>query len=212
MIPKRLFFIWIGKDIPQYVNFCINAFRKTNPDFEIEFVHENSINNDNLDFKEVSDILKDKESIYYKIWSSPFKKRNLNHSTISRNIWFSDILRIYLVNKYGGIYLDCDTYPIKPFDNKLLSLKCFNIMTKNRKNEGYTDCFFIGSQIGEYFKNKRTHILTNVFSNYEIKTDKVNSVFYKNRNNFFNCIEDFDLDYCMKNKYIIHFKALEWMK
>ena len=211
MIPKRLFFIWIGNNVPPYVDFCINAFKKVNSDFEIEFVHENSINNDNSDFKEVSDILKDKKSTYYKIWCSPFKKYNLNHSTISRNIWFSDILRIHLINKYGGIYLDCDTFPVRPFDNKLLSLKCFNIMTENRK-KGYTDCFFMGSQIGEYFKNKRTHILTKVFSHCELKSNKIDPIFTKNKENFFNCIEDFDLNHCMRNKYILHFKAMEWMK
>lgn len=29
----------------------------------------------------------------------------------------SDAFRFYLLNKYGGIYLDLDTFPVKPFDD-----------------------------------------------------------------------------------------------
>ena len=41
-----------------------------------------------------------------------------------RNVRFiqllSDVLRLVIINKYSGIYVDCDTFPIKPFDDKLL--------------------------------------------------------------------------------------------
>ena len=58
-----------------------------------------------------------------------------------------NILRIELLNKYGGIYLDCDTFPLRPFDDYLLSLKefCSYIPIKrNSKFYRHRDCNFIG--------------------------------------------------------------------
>ena len=40
MIPKRLIFIWLGSEIPNYEKFCMENFKKANPDFEIMLVHE----------------------------------------------------------------------------------------------------------------------------------------------------------------------------
>ena len=45
MIPKRLIFIWLGSEIPDYGRFCIENFKKVNPDFEIMLVHEPDIEN-----------------------------------------------------------------------------------------------------------------------------------------------------------------------
>ena len=35
MIQKKLHFIWLGDNIPNYVNFAIENFRNVNKDFEI---------------------------------------------------------------------------------------------------------------------------------------------------------------------------------
>jgi len=29
----------------------------------------------------------------------------------------SDIYRLRIIQEFGGIYVDCDTFPLKPFDN-----------------------------------------------------------------------------------------------
>ena len=46
MIPKKLHYIWFGKkEKPEFVQFCINSWKKTLPDFEII-----EWNEDNFDF------------------------------------------------------------------------------------------------------------------------------------------------------------------
>ena len=36
MIPKKLHYFWFGKkEKPEFVQFCINSWKKTLPDFEI---------------------------------------------------------------------------------------------------------------------------------------------------------------------------------
>jgi hypothetical protein len=39
MIPKNIFFIWLGNAPPVYCNNVINAYSKANNDFNIEFVY-----------------------------------------------------------------------------------------------------------------------------------------------------------------------------
>lgn len=38
-IPKRLFFIWFGNEIPDFVNFAIDSHSTVNRGFDIQFVH-----------------------------------------------------------------------------------------------------------------------------------------------------------------------------
>jgi len=49
-----------------------------------------------------------------------------------------------LINTYGGIYVDCDTYPIKPFDEKLLAMENFCVYDKI-ENFHEANNYFIGS-------------------------------------------------------------------
>jgi mannosyltransferase OCH1-like enzyme len=41
MIPKKIFFIWLGNNIPLYIKYVINEYKKINPDFSINFIHYN---------------------------------------------------------------------------------------------------------------------------------------------------------------------------
>lgn len=56
----------------------------------------------------------------------------------------SDIARIEVLNEYGGIYLDCDTFPISKFDDKLLSNDFFAVERKSRGMKSFLDNFFLG--------------------------------------------------------------------
>ena len=38
-----------------------------------------------------------------------------------KSTMFSDVFRLYLLNKYGGIYLDLDIEWKKPFDDDILN-------------------------------------------------------------------------------------------
>ena len=62
----------------------------------------------------------------------------------------ADIYRLEILNEFGGIYLDCDTYPLKKFDDKLLE-KSFIVQTyintiNNNKvfSHVISDNYFIG--------------------------------------------------------------------
>ena len=38
MIPKQLFFIWLGDNKPNYVDFAVNTFKGVNPDFKVDLI------------------------------------------------------------------------------------------------------------------------------------------------------------------------------
>ena len=161
MIPKILHFIWLGDRIPSYAEFCMNSFHEVNPDFKINFIHDTIKNPQNEDVKDILKLIKDESTFYYKMFNRPWAKRHLqSYNGIMSNV--ADCLRCYILNKYGGIYLDLDTFPVNPFDNKLLNHK--NFIVKHR--EKTFDIFFIGSEIGKTFddfiyyneKTKNYHI------------------------------------------------------
>lgn len=144
MIPKILHFIWFGKGVPDYAWHVINTYKKVNPDFAINFIHEkNAKNAIHPDVTGCLDLVNDKKSKYYKIFNVPIFKNNFKNEIIF-NTAFSDALRFYLLDKYGGIYLDLDTWPIAPFDDWLLSQKYFHANVKN-KDTAYPDIYFMGA-------------------------------------------------------------------
>ena len=214
MIPKKIFFIWIGNNIPKYVDFSINTFKNTNPDFNIELIHiENLKTSDNIDVIETKEKLKDKNSELYKIYDSKWKYKNL-YTDIGKNVHFSDVFRIHIINKYGGIYLDCDTFPLKPFDDKLLSHNCFSTTNYfyDKKCNGWHDIFFMGCEKGKYKHLNNFYIKTYTYSHSYLSQKNISEDFLKSRNNFLNCICDYNIKYIPKNEYVLHFKTLEWKK
>ena len=121
MIPRRLIFIWLGNELPDYGKFCIESFKKTNPSFEVMLVNDDPENPKNEDLIEVlKHINSDEPSFYKHMVTRGFAKKNYVSNTGKRT-GISDALRFWLLNKYGGIYLDLDTFPVKPFDDTLLS-------------------------------------------------------------------------------------------
>ena len=64
----------------------------------------------------------------------------------------SDIYRIQLIDYYGGIYVDCDTFPLKPFDEKIISLTSF-LVQRHYSNVLGKDNYFIGCQKDNFYKN-----------------------------------------------------------
>ena len=140
MIPKILHFIWLGPNKPNYVNFAIDTFKKVNHDFEINFIEEIDIENPkNSIVKQTIDYML---STKYKI---PENKRFIGQLSIE--------LRYILIYKYGGIYLDCDTFPIKPFDDKLLNCKKFQITRSYDAGYINEEVFFLGKD-PNYFNTK----------------------------------------------------------
>lgn len=143
MIPKQIFFIWFG-DIPNYCNYSINAFKKLNPDFKIDLIHysiDDVVKCDDSVLKYCKDLIfKTKKGINNKYFDY------INHRIKSKFNFIqilSDFLRFELLYYYGGIYLDCDIFPNKTFDNNLLNRNCFGqqiICFRNKEKNPTTLC------------------------------------------------------------------------
>ena len=171
MIPKRLIFIWLGKnDVPEYGYYAIKAFQDVNPDFEINFVCEHDIENTkNQDLQECIKLINSPTyNIYRHMVERKFAKQNF-FGEKGQYVGLSDAFRFYMLNKYGGIYLDLDTFPVNKFDAKLLSYDG-GFAVSHVQNK--CDIFFLGFQkscvddglirvnenrLGEFFDFKYSH-------------------------------------------------------
>ena len=39
VIPKNLFMVWLGDEVPDYATFSLAAYKQANPDFSAKLVH-----------------------------------------------------------------------------------------------------------------------------------------------------------------------------
>lgn len=165
MIQKNLFLFWLGDNIPLYINNVINVYKNVNPLFNIIFIYyslqdiqnifNNNIKNTNDKLlKNSIDIILNHNSHYENILNKSYMYM-LQHQEVfyGKDIRFiqllSDIYRMQLINYYGGIYVDCDTFPLKSFDEKILSLTSFSVQrhyNNNASNNIADDNYFIGCQ------------------------------------------------------------------
>lgn len=92
-IPKVIHYFWFGgKPLPEVVQKCISSWRKFCPDYEIRRWDESNFNISICDYV--------KEAYDAKKWA-----------------FVSDYARFYVLNKYGGLYLDTDVKLIKNLDS-----------------------------------------------------------------------------------------------
>lgn len=96
LIPKKIHYVWLGggKKSPLMEN-CIASWSKFCPDYEI--IEWNETNFDIESYPIV------KAAVEQKNWSLA-----------------SDVIRLYVLKKYGGIYLDTDVEVYKSFDDLLV--------------------------------------------------------------------------------------------
>jgi hypothetical protein len=106
MIPKVINYCWFGKNpkSAKEIN-CINSWIKFCPDYQIIEWNENNYNFSAFDYM--------KEAYDAKKWS-----------------FVSDVVRLDIIDKYGGIYLDTDVELVRSFDD-LLHLHAFMGIEKN---------------------------------------------------------------------------------
>ena len=199
MIPKQLFFIWFGDNQPDYVDFTIKNFQEVNPDFKIDLIKYSK--NDLENYTSLEDkSLKNSCEIALKLIKEG--KNPESYFTI-----VSDYYRLYLIHHYGGIYLDCDTFPVKPFDDKLLNNEQFFV------TRGYYDAnikkehFFMGSVKKP---DKQKYQLLYPINSYSYDKDYVEL-----KNKFLSCEFKYGEHYEKINKrykYIEHFSTVTWKK
>ncbi len=100
MIPKIIHYCWLSNDpFPASINYCINSWKKTLPDYEIML----------WDFNRFP----------------KGKSRWVDEAFGARKYAFAaDYIRLYALYHYGGIYLDSDVEVVRSF-NELLTLPYF---------------------------------------------------------------------------------------
>ncbi len=107
-IPKIIHYVWFGKgEKSKLTHSCIESWKKHLPDYEII-----EWNEDNFD---VNMMQYTKEAYDKKKYA-----------------YVSDVVRLYVLYQYGGIYLDTDVEVIKTF-NSLLSYKSFMGFESNQQ-------------------------------------------------------------------------------
>ena len=141
MIPKILHFIWFGPNLPDYAQFSVCQFRKMNPEFKIDLQHwkMSEISRDPI-LKTLADNIEKQDGKYQNIIK--YYRNELGRS-IQQTL--SNIYRLELLNLHGGIYLDCDCIPLKPFDHQLLDKECGFIVQRHYSSSCIKpDCYFLG--------------------------------------------------------------------
>lgn len=93
-IPKKIWTFWDNVDIPEVVQKCINTWKKHNPNYEITVVNKSNLSEylPDVDFSKIKHIE-----------NSPEK--------------YSDMVRLHLLAKYGGIWSDASVICLKPYDS-----------------------------------------------------------------------------------------------
>ena len=158
MIPKNIFFIWFGNIVPKYFAASVEAFSNINRDFNIEVIYKthkdlDKIKNRILNNKYDKALLQNMLDIEND--NGIYKESILHYKLLRRSTKqiLSNIFRLYLLNQYGGIYIDGDCFPIKPFDNELL-LDSFVVHHTYTGNILLPDCFFMGkTQTSQLWKS-----------------------------------------------------------
>ena len=203
MIPKNLFFLWLGnKEPPENHKWVINTFKEINPDFNVEFIRYTQ-----------KDIENSKDPILLDAIENAYKdKTKLNKFGLYTTI--SDIYRFYIIRKYGGIYLDLDTFPYRPFsDGDLLNINHSVFLCTKRceynKEIVSSDIYYIGSPKFNDYKSKRP--LCFLYSSQIVSEDEE---FSKLKQKFMNSELKFGDRYSRadKNLYIEHFRLRSWKK
>lgn len=97
-IPKRLFYVWFGDDMPMDVHACILTWKFAMPDYEIIRIDQNK--SEWFDFDKALEECEWLRAVYErKMWA-----------------YVSDYIRIKVLHDHGGIYLDTDVTTLKNFD------------------------------------------------------------------------------------------------
>ena len=206
MIPKQIFFLWFGNKKPNYVDFAVNSFKRINSDFKVDLINyttEQLENWENCNDEILKNTIKELKS---RKWHNKFMPFNNKFIVVH----ISDTYRRKLLNKYGGIYLDCDTFPVRPFDDELLKNKSFKskyLCFKNNKHiSSYIATFFCGSSKCHFTEHdeKRMKRIIYLFRKEQLKR------FLSCRNLFLECqLKESFNKYPL---YIDHYEDHSWVR
>ena len=227
VIPKNLVFVWIGEQIPTYAKFAMQSFKKANPDFNIVLKHIvdwDSSNDKHVNYVKTG--IKNKNGFFGKFYvRSFFSKFHKLGSKVDKNVMYSDMLRFSVLNDIGGIYLDCDTFPNKPFDDDLLKHNFF-VGYDTLSSKHWEDIYMFGMKpntisLTDFISDDYAcgdfdiwKIFKSPYFNYNI-VNNFNLYKCSNYNTFIKKFYDCDLEYKLNgfnnwDSYIAHFFKRSW--
>ena len=98
-LPKVIWLLWLQgwDEAPAIVKACLKTWEENNPGWTIH----------TLSMANIHDYLDDSELL------SSISGKNLQHEA------FSDVIRIILLERYGGVWIDSTVYCLKPLDTWL---------------------------------------------------------------------------------------------
>lgn len=232
-IPKHIFLIWIGDIVPSYVYSSLQLYKSKNIGYNIELIHVtfeniNNIYNEKYDnFKYKTELKQSIDFIFDKLFNKYINFINEQKRIYGRNIRFiqilSDVFRLHIINTYGGIYVDCDTIPLRSFDDIILSYNAFTVSRyylpagkyniASKYSNIYIDNYFFGSnsynKIYDFQDKALTKLLqTNNNFEYDIGYLYRKKLFYQN--NIAKIYENLKLGQDVSNFYIEHYHANSW--
>jgi mannosyltransferase OCH1-like enzyme len=142
MIPKKIHYVWFGREIPPEIQNYIDNWKRKMPDYEI--ICWNAGNFDVSKYKWVE------QAVNHKKWA-----------------FAADFIRFWAIYKYGGIYLDTDVEVVKSFDT-LLHLPYFLGMEKTKQLIGSAtfgavpECAWVKDCL-DYYEDRNFEIGQNIF-------------------------------------------------
>lgn len=112
MIPKKIHYCWFGgKPFPEKAQKCISSWKKYCPDYEIIEWNESN----------------------FDIHINPYVEMCYN---MKQYAFLTDYLRLVVLEKYGGIYMDTDVEVVKPLDPLLDNKAYFGFENDEYVNTG----------------------------------------------------------------------------
>ena len=217
---KNVFFIWLGDSLPINIKFVFNVFQLMNPHVNCSLIHKsidqiNEINiyshYDDIDQIFLNSIFVLKE--YNNLWKK-FIDNQIN--VYGKDVRFiqilSDVFRVLLIQHFGGIYIDCDTFPVKPFDDSLFKHPFCVMSHQANSTELHIDNYFFGMPKGSNFVpyDGFKHNMNLISQTYH---KQHSSVSYYERKMKFNkgilSVDDFPKDFPF---YIEHYPSCNWKK
>ena len=133
---------------PEIINKCFESIKKYHPDYDIRILTFDTIKN------------------YIEI---PQKYYDLLEQKKIPIAIFSDVLRLYLLSEYGGIWIDSTIYLTERLSDNILNSDFF-VIQKNPKTDPFEDkmpCFFIKANAD----NRWIHLIKNAIESYWNEND-----------------------------------------
>ncbi len=124
MIPKKIFYMWCGSTKPANVEMCLLSWHQNLPDYEIIEINET-------------------KSKYFD-FTNEFKQNDFFRFAYENKMWayVADYVRFYVLEKFGGIWLDTDVTVLQNF-NTMLNNNIF--FGRENKNNLHVETAIIGA-------------------------------------------------------------------